>query len=173
MEQTQNKIKTSTKFKNWFINQAIKAQWIHKSRESRKRFTLFYLLFILIMFLLYCTAGALLFVDGLRFYQDGSGKDTPNTEWYTGVKYKWAFVVSIVLLAILFIITFLAGLYVPILYKQSKIFYFESDEYKQNVIKYSNIDLKKYPVKKIKWLKKLGYIDKVTYLFYKKPEKKK
>jgi competence protein ComGC len=72
----------------------------------------------------------------------------------------------------LFIISFLLGLYIPILYKQSRMLYFKTDEYKQTVIKYGNMDLKRYSIKQIKWLKKLGYISKVTYLYYKKPNKK-
>lgn len=173
MEQTNNKVKSSTKFKNWFINQAIKAQWIHQSKQSRKKFMKLYLLFIVVMIFAYCGVSALLFVCGLRFYPNGPDKNNPSTDWYVGIKYTWAFIVAMILLIFLLIITFLAGLYIPILYKQSRIFYFQSDEYKQNVIKYSNMDLKRYPIKEIKWLKKLGYIDKIVYLYYKNPEKKK
>jgi competence protein ComGC len=115
----------------------------------------------------------LLFAGGVRFYADGPDPNNPSTEWYAiSVKHEWALITSLVILVVLFIITFIAGLYIPILYKQSKMLYFQSDEYKQNVIKYANMDLKKYSILKIKWLKKLGYIDKVRYSFYKKPTKK-
>jgi hypothetical protein len=116
----------------------------------------------------------LLFVDGLSFHSDGNPDVTPypNTDWYYGIKNTWAFAVAISVLFILFIVSFLSAIYFPILYKGSKLFYFQTDEYKQNVIKYANTDLKRYSMKEIKWLKKLGYIDKITYLFYKKPSKK-
>jgi hypothetical protein len=48
--------------------------------RTRKRFTRLYWLFILIMFVLYCGAGVLLFAGGVRFYADGPDPNNPSTE---------------------------------------------------------------------------------------------
>jgi Mn2+/Fe2+ NRAMP family transporter len=145
------KPKWNLKYKNWFFNRVVNAQWIHKSKTTRRRFRRIYLLFILIMFLAYCVCSALLFTAGLRFYPDGDPSvGNNNTNWYVGVKYGWACYTAITLLIILFIITFVMAIYIPILYKRSKQLYSQSEEFKEHVIKYANADLKKYSKTEIK-----------------------
>lgn len=159
------KIRSSTKFKNWFMNRVINAQWIHKSKKTRVHFILIYWIIILLLIGGFCAVSALLFIDGLRFLPNGTNDDT---NWYAGINHRWSFIVAIVGLVIFFIITFLLGLYIPILYKWSKMLYFQTDEYKQKVLKYTDANLGKYSNREIKWLYKLGYISKTTYLYYKK-----
>lgn len=78
---------------------------------------------------------------------------------------KNAFLVSG--LALFFLATictvFIGGLYFPLVFKNSKALYMQTDEYKQQVSKYSEIDLSKKDKKEIKWLKKLEWISKNQY----------
>jgi competence protein ComGC len=109
-----------------------------------------------------------LYLDGLRF-----NADSDPSGWYSGLQYGWRFIVAVTLFVVLLVIAFCLGLYFPILYKQSKILYFQSEDYQQKVIEYGNADLSKYHIKNIKWLKKLGYIDKIRYQFYKNTKRHK
>jgi hypothetical protein len=51
---------------------------------------------------------------------------------------------------------FVGGIYFPMVYKTSKQLYMGTEEYKQQLHKYSNEDLTKYKLKDLMWFKKLG-----------------
>jgi ABC-type bacteriocin/lantibiotic exporter with double-glycine peptidase domain len=107
--------------------------------------------------LLFLSAVVLFYLYGLRF---DSQKADPYDNG-TNLAYFAAGIVVFIIAVVLAII--IDGIYFPLLYKNSREIYMSSDEYKQQVEKYSEIDLIKFTNRELKWLKKLGWINKIEY----------
>lgn len=147
------------KIKAWFNKQVELAQWIHKNKKMRVKFRWIYIGFLTAVFLLFIASVVLFYFYGLRF--------DPNKP----APYAYTDSVNAVFLAfgiILFIIAVvlgvvIGGIFFPQLFKNSKELYMRTNEYKQQVQKYSEIDLTKFTFRELKWLKKLAWIDQIEF----------
>ncbi|MDR2823023.1 MAG: hypothetical protein LBV37_00590 [Mycoplasmataceae bacterium] len=150
----------------WYHKLFIKAMCIHKDAKSRQKFTKFYLLFIGIIFLFYCISGVFFYLYGLRFNPDSD----PN--YIVTVKFGWALYVGLALFILATIVAFIIGIFIIIMYKESRRLYFQTTEYLKKLAFYQSEKLEKYSLKELKWIYKLGYIDRITYRLYCHPQTK-
>ncbi|MDR2369221.1 MAG: hypothetical protein LBD63_01155 [Mycoplasmataceae bacterium] len=145
------------KIREWFNKQVQHALWIHQSKQSRVKFRWLYLGVLSIIFLFFIIAVVLFYFYGLRFNAEDPIPYKNGTNIIFLVLGIFLFVIAMILGIII------GGVYFPILYKQSRDKYKETKEYKQQVIKYNAIDLVKFTKRELKWLKKLGWINKIVY----------
>lgn len=145
------------KIREWFDKRVQSSLWIHQNKKMRVKFRWIYIGFSLAILLLFLSAVVLFYLYGLRF---DSQKADPYDNG-TNLAYFAAGIVVFIIAVVLAII--IDGIYFPLLYKNSREIYMSSDEYKQQVEKYSEIDLIKFTNRELKWLKKLGWINKIEY----------
>jgi hypothetical protein len=96
------------------------------------------------IFLIYILSIVFFYLYGLRF--------NPNAAipYSSGTKTLFlALGIIIFIVASILAILFLA-IYFPLLFNNSKVLYTQSDEFKQQVLKYSEADLSKYDKKELK-----------------------
>jgi hypothetical protein len=82
------------------------------------------------------------------------------------------FVSGIVLFLLSVIYGIYVAIYLPILFKESRSLYMQTNQYQENVKRLAMMDLSKLTTKEIKWNYKLGFINKTTFLYHKHQLKK-
>lgn len=137
-------------------NNCQKYIYIHKSIKSRKKFKLHYIIFVLTNLLFFVAAALAFAFSGLRF--------DPDVNKYTIVGETPYQVIILSIGAIAFTIAIILGIWtaiiIPVIFKQSQITYYQTEEFEQIKLKYMESNLKRKNKKDLKWLLKLGYIDK-------------
>jgi hypothetical protein len=158
----------ANKLHNWITRRAQNAQWIHKDKKGRIKFRHIYACAMLACFIIFLISVVLFYCWGLRF-------DPNRPSPYDGGTGSILFLVfGILLFVLITIITcLLGGVYFPMIYKLSREMYLQTDEYKQQVLKYDNEDLTKYKLKDLLWLRKLGWINKTDFDLAKTKKNKK
>ena len=128
--------------------------YIHYSKQSRLKWRWTSVGIYFGIFLFFIAAALMFTLGGLRFNPDAPYTWTDNVGLFAGGIV--CFVIGIILMIVFSI--FLAGIF-----NESRFLYFETDQYKNEKLKYMESDLSNLSKKEIKWLYKLKYIDKIKY----------
>ena len=148
----------SAKKKESMINKlAHKYVYIHYSKESRLKWRWISIAIYFSIFLFFVAAALMFTLGGLKF-----NPEDPSTPyvWPDNIGLFVGGIICFVIGAILLILfsVNLAGIF-----NESRFLYFETDQYKEQKLKYMESDLSNLSKKDIKWLYKLKYIDKIKY----------
>lgn len=133
---------------------------IHYTKKSRRIFKWSYIgLIVLILGLFVCFG----YMISCGINLNGTSDFDPSyPNWTITNSYLFGF--GLFFFICLLFLTGILAFYIPIVYKKSRMIYFQTEKYKKNVEFYENSDLNKFTKKELKWLFKLGYIKKVDYV---------
>lgn len=129
-----------------------KYQYIHHSIKSRKKFRNIYLLLIIGICLLYVGCVVLFYFGGINYPGISDGSSPRLTLQICGI--------VLFLITTGLNITFVSIIF-PVVFMQSQKAFEKTTEFKNNVKKYSRLNLTQLPKRELKWIYKLHWINKV------------
>lgn len=129
----------------------------HTSKKMRRRWAYCCFFNYFCTLCIFIAGAALLTIEGVKFNQNSTSQYEYNNGNIICI------IVGVIIICIGLIFGIWLSIYLPYVYKESRDLYFQTKEYKQKRLKYMEADLTNEPIRELKWLKKLGYIDNVKF----------